>query len=344
MAKNPFFLGEVIISNFKSIAGFKIAPARVNIFIGKPNSGKSNLLEALCMIGMPVNSGDVLGSGWIRLNGTSSLFYHQNIDVPVVINTKSIFSESIALIHRDNSYVYNYVGKQIKSTTGKKELVSANNSTTVEEGLPIFMNGIEKISHIRRYQFSSIPNYQELRLNSTVLNFSGDNLWSIISKNASLKEFASSFFKEFGLEVLYDKKTGRMDIMQRQGDSYYLIDFSMTPDTFQRMLYYLAAIESNKTSVLLFEEPEAQSYPPYIQMLAERIIDDESNQYFITTHSPFVVEKMMERAGVSDDVKIFITYYEDYQTKVRELSQQDVIEIMDNNVDLFFNMEAYQKR
>jgi hypothetical protein len=78
-------------------------------------------------------------------------------------------------------------------------------------------------------------------------------------------------------------------------------------------------------------------------MLAERIVDDMDNQYFITTHSPFIVEKMLERAGTSDDVKIFVTYFEEYQTKVHELTKGEIDQILDYNVDLFFNMESYQK-
>jgi uncharacterized metal-binding protein len=59
-------------------------------------------------------------------------------------------------------------------------------------------------------------------------------------------------------------------------------------------------------------------------------------------HGYFVVEKMLERAGVEDDVKIFITYFEDYQTKVHELSKAEINEVISNSVDLFFNMETYQ--
>jgi hypothetical protein len=78
-------------------------------------------------------------------------------------------------------------------------------------------------------------------------------------------------------------------------------------------------------------------------MLAERIVDDTDNQYFLTTHSPFIVEKMLERAGNDDDVKIFVTYFEDYQTKVHELSRKEIDHIIDNSIDLFFNIDSFKK-
>ena len=78
-------------------------------------------------------------------------------------------------------------------------------------------------------------------------------------------------------------------------------------------------------------------------MLAEKIVDDKHNQYFITTHSPFIVEKMLEKAGADSDVKIFVTYFEDYQTKVHELTSTEIDYIIANSVDLFFNIESFQK-
>jgi hypothetical protein len=190
-------------------------------------------------------------------------------------------------------------------------------------------------SNINKYQFHFPTPYAHLNIN-------GASLWTIIKHNSYLKAFASDFFKEFALEVLYDRE-GKMNIMRKNNDSYYLIDFSRTPDTFQRMLYFLAVIESMKNHVILFEEIESLLYPPYIQMLAEKIADDEQNQYFISTHSPFIVEKMLEHAGKNSGIKIFITYFEDYQTKIHELSKGEIDHVIANSVDLFLNIEAFQK-
>ena len=43
------------IQNFKSIKDVEMKPRRVNIIIGEPNVGKSNVLEELSLLG-----GDVL--------------------------------------------------------------------------------------------------------------------------------------------------------------------------------------------------------------------------------------------------------------------------------------------
>ncbi len=42
---------EVEIENFKSIKHLKLNCKRINVFIGEPNTGKSNILEAV--VGLP---------------------------------------------------------------------------------------------------------------------------------------------------------------------------------------------------------------------------------------------------------------------------------------------------
>jgi len=42
-----------------------------------------------------------------------------------------------------------------------------------------------------------------------------------------------------------------------------------------------------------------------------------------------------------DEVAIFITYFEDYQTKVKLMSEKELEEIMDLGVDIFFNIERF---
>ena len=45
------FLDWVEIKNFKSIKDLRLDCKRINVFIGKPNVGKSNILEALGLLG-----------------------------------------------------------------------------------------------------------------------------------------------------------------------------------------------------------------------------------------------------------------------------------------------------
>ena len=50
------FLNWVEIKNFKSIKDLRLDCKRVNVFIGKPNVGKSNILEGLGLLGIFVRN------------------------------------------------------------------------------------------------------------------------------------------------------------------------------------------------------------------------------------------------------------------------------------------------
>lgn len=328
-----WMINELEINNFKSIKHINIKPGRVNVFIGKPNAGKSNLLEALAFLGLRTNTGESISHEQIRYTDMPSLYYDHNINEEIAIRAGLYRYGGCICRNLESGFEYNFptqkrnIGVAVINNKGNFEGVSEARST-----------------NIKKYYFSGTTSSISDNSKPNSLNYNGNNLWEIVRHNSRIKEFASDFFKDYGLSLLFDEKNKKFDIIRINGDAYYLIDFSMTPDTFRRMLYYLAAIESNKKSVILFEEPEAQSYPPYIQMLADRIVDDSHNQYFITTHSPFIVEKMLERAGNDDDgIKFFITYFEDYQTKVHELTKKEIVHIITNGIDLFFNTKAFEK-
>ena len=70
------------------------------------------------------------------------------------------------------------------------------------------------------------------------------------------------------------------------------------------------------------------------------IAKDESNQFFLTTHDPYFVISIIEKAK-KDDVGIFIVYYEDYQTKVKKLSKNQIETALKYDYDLFFNLEKF---
>ena len=103
----------------------------------------------------------------------------------------------------------------------------------------------------------------------------------------------------------------------------------------------MAAILSNKDSVLAFEEPETHAFPYYTKYLAEVIaLDTNNNQYFITTHNPYFLQPILQKSP-KDDIGVFITYFEDYQTKVKPLSEKDMAEIM--QIDIFSNLDRFLK-
>ena len=117
--------------------------------------------------------------------------------------------------------------------------------------------------------------------------------------------------------------------------------YALISDTFQRLIFYMAAVDTNKHSILLFEEPEVKSFPFYSKFLAERIAyDQNNNQYFLSTHNPYFLLSLLEKSKI-DDIGVFITYTENYRTKIRELTKEERAEVLEHGIDVFFNILRY---
>ena len=77
-------LKKVKIENFKSIKHLKLECKRVNVFIGEPNTGKSNIIEAI--VGLPSSvSYEFKLQDAVRFERISDLFYDEIIDKEIKI-------------------------------------------------------------------------------------------------------------------------------------------------------------------------------------------------------------------------------------------------------------------
>ena len=126
-------------------------------------------------------------------------------------------------------------------------------------------------------------------------------------------------------------------------DSIFQLSYKLLADTLQRLFFYKTAVVTNQNSVLLFEEPEAHMFPPYIAKFTTDIINDESrNQFFIATHSPFVLNDFMEDMD-KNDLSIYVVGLKKGETVIRRLTNEQITEIYQYGIDLFFNLEDYLK-
>ena len=167
----------------------------------------------------------------------------------------------------------------------------------------------------------------------------GTNLVRTIETNKALRIKIAGFFTEYGSEILLDPKAKTIETQKKIDGVSYKTDYNLIADTLQRMIFHHAAILSNKNSVLLFEEPESHAYPPYISELAEAIIDDENdNQYFLSTHSPFIFNKLVEK---TKDISVFIVFYENYESKIYKLTEDNLSEVLDYGLNIFYNLRWY---
>jgi len=358
---------RLVIKNFKSIKEVEFDISRVNVFIGRPNSGKSNLLEALTLFNfIQPRRNQFNEPGIIRYNSLDNLFFDRDLDNEIEVslgtnqtlfsyqsrintffhivnpsseylrNVRKLFASGLSLNNIEKQFPFLSPDPKVDKYSSKFEILDANGGRIKSGQVE------ERENPIRRYEFKDGSSYGDTF--STYLKTYGENLFTIVRENSELLEWINSFYEEYQLEFLIDFSSKAFEIQKKQKGFVYKIPFELTPDTFRRMLFNIAAIYSNENATILLEEPEAHSFPPYVKELSELIKrDHNNNNYFITTHSPYFFNSMVEDAKKFRDVSFFHVYYDDFQTKIKKLSSKELDNIWGNGADVFFNIDSLNK-
>ena len=354
------------INNFKSIKHIKMDCKKINVLIGRPNVGKSNILEALSLFQSPQNYGN-LAKGFlednIRFEKVSQLFYFLDRKKQIEVVSNLGFA---AIWHDGFNYrfttspdkgfleIINKEGLghiQNNSNAFFEEFEQKEKSQSIKSIHGYFNDDLKfNLQYIsqsafynpfKKYQFRNIREHKNSFQNFLLPPF-GDNLFTIIENNRELWHEFAGLFNGYGFDLLLDIEEQKLFVQRKEGRYVTKIPYSLIADTLQRYIFHLAAIESNNDSILLFEEPESHLFPPYIIRLAERIIEDKSNQFFIATHSSDVLMTFLEQANW-DNLGIFIADYADFETNIRQINRAEMQSVLDDGIDLLFNLRAFQE-
>ena len=149
-------------------------------------------------------------------------------------------------------------------------------------------------------------------------------------------------FEQEVLKLTMDTENGSLKgLRMLKDESYYLIPFYQMADTLQRLVFHKAAIMSNRNSVLLFEEPEAHLYPPYMGVFTGDLLYNRelNNQYFISTHSELILNALLEEGR--DDLSIYVASRKNNETEVKRLEDNELRQANLSGRELLFNIESY---
>lgn len=84
-------------------------------------------------------------------------------------------------------------------------------------------------------------------------------------------------------------------------------------------------------------------FPPYISKFTSDIIHDENNnQFFLATHSPFVMSDLISNVE-KDELAIYIISYENEtgETLIHRMNEEDIDDAYQFGYDFFMNINNF---
>ncbi len=321
-------ISRVQIENYKSIEKMDFEARRVTVFIGGPNAGKSNILEALAFLSPGIGGAF---KETFRVRQAAELFRDNSIDglVNLTIDNEIAWQLRFERQHNRFAVAFQFPGVP-QSALAAFAPQDVGSSWHDETRSPV---------RFFSYRRESFANGQKNGYDALAAPF-GENLPSLLYSDKTLRESVSALFKAHGHRLELRPQSSEILISKEVDDILYSYPFDGISETLRRIVFYKAVLETNRDKVLVLDEPEANTFPFYTKYLAERIALDETNQFFLTTHNPYVLMSIIEKTPRAD-LAVYVTRMKNYRTEVRMLSDAELSEALELSMDLFLNLDRY---
>ena len=323
---------KLSIRNFKSIRELDLDCRRVNVFIGEPNAGKTNILEALGLWCPGVHSEL---RRVCRAEYVSELFFDQNTEEPIDVD---LGKAGLQLIKCDGG-----------ATLIFPEPFPVPEDEDCVEHVPLSDDLTSNLQR-RRYRvdgptvkyfiYNANAPFDEVSSGGLAPPF-GSNLAALLANDKTARQIAADYFCDSGYRLTVDVGKRHLSMSRQEDSAVVSFPYSATSETLRRMIFYRLALETSRKCILAFDEPEANSYPPYTKILAESIAKDEQeNQFFLTTHSPYMLTSILEKTPAKE-LNVFVCRLEGSETKVYPMNEDQRMELMEMDMSAFFNLDRF---
>ncbi len=323
------------IERFKSIKKLSLQCRKVNVFIGPPDTGKTNILESLFFLsrmgwGQPIDNS-------LRLRpemGFDPLFYRQFFDQPIEWTLRL---KSQRQIHQEDITIRASISGGVDR---RLEITSPFGGASLNFGSTASQAQLEWIRYYS-YLSSERWSYQTGYLNGTTIVTPpyGDNLLYIARHNMRVYDYLKNIVAGLNWKLKFDQaqRTFRLSEVRRDDIVEYNLD--LLSDSLKRQFFYGAILHSSENGTLVLDEPDVFAFPPFPKALGEMIGGDTTNQFFLTTHNPYFLTGLVEKTP-RDDLAVFICYRdEEGSTKADQLSMEKMPQLVEFGANVFFNLD-----
>ncbi|WP_455068723.1 ATP-binding protein [Prevotella nigrescens] len=214
------------------------------------------------------------------------------------------------------------------------------------------------------YSYDSLTNTDNIRLkNDRLLTFkeSSSGIQSLLPMFIHLDYLTKGQYEETKVEDSYEQREERKYLLttiyknlnkKNKGQPIKTISLEKmnfpfsnieTATKFQEI--YGRYIRVDHSEIFL-EEPEENLFPPTLCQFADWMLDageEHHDLFFIATHSPYFLNQIIKRnpKGITVLFTHLVKNQKDSLYNVRQLTKEEIREIYDNGVDMFFNFELY---
>lgn len=314
------FISEIDVKEFRGIKRCKepIKLSKFNVLIGKNNSGKSSLLEALYLFPLPrlhstIYGGDRINQIGERHSGTDSLVYGYSGNAELKYNVNG-YPCNIEIMSNGTS----------NSSVNDKE-VDISNLQHVSKILNISERNIEDISIY-------IPNDTET-LNKYAKSVSSmeDEIVKI-GATKRVAEFVNQCIDEKYTEVLW-KRDGISCRKELPDGSLLYPKLDDLGDGIKRATIIMLLLEAHSPRVVLWDDFESASHPTLIRAQLEWL-SKKDWQVVLATHSIDVLYQLLELEISPVDLQILQMKKLKDDTLIHEsLAIDELEDLMNANAD-----------
>ncbi|MBQ5573576.1 MAG: hypothetical protein IIU69_04760, partial [Bacteroidaceae bacterium] len=193
-----------------------------------------------------------------------------------------------------------------------------------------------------------------------MLRESSSGVQSLLPMYVHLDYLVNGQYKDRNGKISYDQKEERKNLLStiynklksRDNSDYsetvtiegydYNFVSKEEADRFRSMCHKYIDVDHSE---IFLEEPEDNLFPPTQCKFVNWLLDatkKHNDMLFIATHSPYVLNQLIKISP--EGMNVLFTYPSNDEERsycVRQLSEEEIHEIYDNGVDMFFNFELY---
>lgn len=342
-------LNNIEIKNFKGIKDLKLENfSKINFFVGKANTGKTSILEALYAF-LLKNPNDIMLLLDVRRmhidsDAFQSFFYDYTLEKKPTI--KSGDAELIIDCDRNSQYTNISTNKNNTITDLSNGINEINFIYKNSQGKKTF--NIKKIFlNLDQIQFQHSLNLEGSfvfpEINDVDFIYQGsfydNNLREYLSKiveEKEKKEDLKKICKDFSedIEELYFSKN---KIVIQKTNLKNAINFKLLGEGFKKYIAIQASILSEKKYILIDELENGLHYEGIEKLLNAILKTNDDVQFFITTHNLELLQKLSEILYGKKEEKVSVfNIYENKKKQIKsvKLTQEELISNMENNNEI----------